>query len=694
MLCPSPTHTTKSKGIWSADKAAIKPGPLIAQSSWLKHVVVRAGELIPLVDLAMVLSPVSGAADDKPVWQRYAADSGFPALFARYDVEVVEFSLLGVCHALPKVEVQDVIAFKPCRALPDVVPIVIGVAEHNGEILPVVDLAMMFGRRSLATPAWRMMLVNNGDFRALVVTEAVFGERSLPLDIHRTVPIHLPHNLMYGCYPDANAVRIILNVAAITVHFEKSLIQIFMPALSQEMRMSPTGVVYTFPEEKVVPMEIAGPIEKVREEPQPLASVAPVRAEAEPVPEAAPAAEVSPAAPEPEQQAEEEDAGFVEWEEADTVASTIVIEEETQPEPADILRDAASSASTQEPRTTADERSADAAFEQGYVQELPEKTIAPETMTAAAQTPEHIAPVQEVPDRESSGEGNKAREPARNKKSPLEVLKASAKKKRIKKISATAAADSRPAEPIHAAASARSGEPDHLNRGVEPLAAWAVYEERASGKVWKRSIAYGAVVAVLIAVFYFSGSSDKPVVEISAQGTEPEKIEQALVRPEQPKLETAPVKIKDEPAKEKIEQARMEAEQARLDDEQTKARAKAKAELEARAQAEIELQAKQEADAKRKADAKVKQTLVLSPLTEEQTEPPRPEDKSRAPPELDIPANKPVDIDEYVVQESDTLWSISQRFTGSAYNYPRIAGENRIAEPDLIFPGQRIRLIK
>ena len=86
--------------------------------------------------------------------------------------------------------------------------------------------------------------------------------------------------------------------------------------------------------------------------------------------------------------------------------------------------------------------------------------------------------------------------------------------------------------------------------------------------------------------------------------------------------------------------------------------------------------------------------MVLTPLTEEKTEPPRPAEKSRAPLELDIPANKPVDIDLYVVQEGDTLWSISQRFTGSPYNYPRIAGENRIAEPDLIFPGQRIRLIK
>jgi LysM repeat protein len=132
-------------------------------------------------------------------------------------------------------------------------------------------------------------------------------------------------------------------------------------------------------------------------------------------------------------------------------------------------------------------------------------------------------------------------------------------------------------------------------------------------QAWKSRIAYGAIVAVLIAVFYLSGSSDKPVAENSRQGTQPAKIEQAL---------------------------------------------------------------------------------VLTPLTEKKTEPPRTADKSRAPLELDIPANKPVDIEVYVVQEGDTLWSISQRFTGSYYNYPRIAGENKIANPDLIFPGQRIRLIK
>ncbi len=65
-----------------------------------------------------------------------------------------------------------------------------------------------------------------------------------------------------------------------------------------------------------------------------------------------------------------------------------------------------------------------------------------------------------------------------------------------------------------------------------------------------------------------------------------------------------------------------------------------------------------------------------------------------APLVLEVPANTPTDTEIYIVLEGDTLWSISMRFTGSPYNYPRIAGENRIADADLIFPGQKIRLIK
>lgn len=48
----------------------------------------------------------------------------------------------------------------------------------------------------------------------------------------------------------------------------------------------------------------------------------------------------------------------------------------------------------------------------------------------------------------------------------------------------------------------------------------------------------------------------------------------------------------------------------------------------------------------------------------------------------------------YVIQSGDTLSKIAQQFYGSATKYPRIFEANRevIKDPDLIFPGQKIRI--
>jgi nucleoid-associated protein YgaU len=69
-------------------------------------------------------------------------------------------------------------------------------------------------------------------------------------------------------------------------------------------------------------------------------------------------------------------------------------------------------------------------------------------------------------------------------------------------------------------------------------------------------------------------------------------------------------------------------------------------------------------------------------------------EQSEPPLVLEVPRETPIATDVYIVVKGDTLWNISARFTGNPFNYPRIAGENRIANPDLIFPGQRIRLMK
>jgi purine-binding chemotaxis protein CheW len=750
-------------GTLSAEEVTIQPAPLIAQTSWLKQVVVHEGELIPLIDLAMALSPDPGAGDEKPLWQRYSPASGFPALFAGQDADVVEFSLLGERHALPKQEVEDVIAFKHCRAFPGAPPIVIGVAEHNGEILPVVDLAMMFGRRSLATPVWRMMFVSNGDFRALVITETVFKERRLPLNMHRSVPIHLPHDLMYGCYPDAEAVRLILNVEAISVYFEKSLIQKFLPTLSYEMRMmsaeaEPAHEVASVAEPSQAEPEVIAVQEQasmhqeadeqelqqqeavessqvqeaITEAPE-IASEPELDTEREPmdvelvtaspastqeslsssgewsgwaIDEALEQVYVPPAAmvseeliePEPalserstdeeyivaeqddlatassqimaelQQQAEVEDAELIEAQEAEVTPPEIAPEPEPEPEQMELVRSATPSAITEESLSTAGKMSADEGLEQEHV--LPaatvsEITIMPETNAKEAIPSELAIPLHSVSSQQLSGESTKTREPiVMSEQLPAALFKTPAQKEPAQTVLAAASSQAAPlqAKPGGQLASDAAAPASDTSRPFEPVSvavsttpSGPYHTRHQKPSVWKSRIAYGVLAAVLVAVIYFMGTSHTPDVEKPV--IEPAKIEQAKVKAE-------PVKTQAEPAKEKAEQARTQAEQ----DELLAAQAIAK--------------------------AKAEQVLVLSKEDIALDEPPRPVEKLRAPLELDIPQNMPVDIDVYVVVKNDTLWSISERFTGDPYNYPRIAGENKIANPDLIFPGQKIRLKK
>ena len=54
-----------------------------------------------------------------------------------------------------------------------------------------------------------------------------------------------------------------------------------------------------------------------------------------------------------------------------------------------------------------------------------------------------------------------------------------------------------------------------------------------------------------------------------------------------------------------------------------------------------------------------------------------------------IPTPEPT---KYVVQEGDTLWDICVRFYGDGTKYAEVATKNGIVNPDLIYPGQVIKL--
>jgi nucleoid-associated protein YgaU len=51
-------------------------------------------------------------------------------------------------------------------------------------------------------------------------------------------------------------------------------------------------------------------------------------------------------------------------------------------------------------------------------------------------------------------------------------------------------------------------------------------------------------------------------------------------------------------------------------------------------------------------------------------------------------------VDYYIIQKGDTLSAIAKKFLGSAANYSKIFEANRevIRDPNLIYPGQKIRI--
>ncbi len=664
----------------SLSEVRVRELPPLARSFWLSTALGHANGIVPVIDIAALLSH-DAVREETPLHQRYHPDSSFPSLFGTADADIVEFSLLGAKHALPKAEVADVIPFKPWRVLPGDAPeIMTGVAEHEGEILPVLDLAMVFGRRSLTTPDWEMMVVKNGDFRALVITDTVFGERRLPLAIQRAVPILLPHRVVYGCYPDAEAVRLILNVEAMAVHFEKSLVQELLPAMSVEMKQAPAQIVPSLLPEKgesgydsqaqqeseLQPEPVADSVS--REKAVNVAEEIPVAAEAESsgqeeaiaqageegppensaeaVSETAaieePKAEESDALPtqsfeEPAGTAEEqiipvasseEQAIVEERPDEEIVAVTPAVETIAGGKPRDLV---AASLPSEGHVIAQDEKRLDqAASEEPTISEaaateavqIEEK--APEQETPVVTEPVAKPPVAEAVQEAMSGPSSvvsdeQELQPEPEKQAQPEPAAASVGMTgAISSITEAAGREQTPAA-VQQPVSLR---PEESRPAADrPSPSRPAYDQATSEQFSKKWIPYAAAAVILIGLLYFVGTSNKPAVQKNVQVAE-----RAASQPAGPKAGSSPIIQKQQP----------------------------------------------------------------TPAPE-----PKPQPKSRRPSlELDIPKNLPVSTELYIVVRGDTLWSISERFTGNPFNYPRIAGENRIADPDLIFPGQKIRLVK
>jgi nucleoid-associated protein YgaU len=53
-----------------------------------------------------------------------------------------------------------------------------------------------------------------------------------------------------------------------------------------------------------------------------------------------------------------------------------------------------------------------------------------------------------------------------------------------------------------------------------------------------------------------------------------------------------------------------------------------------------------------------------------------------------------IKVEYYVIESGDTLSKIAKQYYGNAMDYPKIFEANRevIKDPDLIYPGQKIRI--
>ena len=63
--------------------------------------------------------------------------------------------------------------------------------------------------------------------------------------------------------------------------------------------------------------------------------------------------------------------------------------------------------------------------------------------------------------------------------------------------------------------------------------------------------------------------------------------------------------------------------------------------------------------------------------------------------ELKVEEPAEIKVEYYVIQKGDTLWGIAKQYLGNGSRYTQIFEDNRevIKDPDLIYPGQKIRIV-
>lgn len=206
------------------------PMPPLSRRDSTPLAVAIDGEIIPLIHVPALIGR-DGEADLRGA---YTPRSKFAALFGKRQVKVCEFSASGMTLVVPDSQVETVTGFRAMRRMENLHPMMRGIALHDGKVLPVLDLALCFGRHTGAGQASKMIYLRNGSFEALLLAETVFERRTVPVPEQHELPLNLPHQYVYGCYTDENEVRLILNVEALAVHFDRDLVSEYFETIARQ----------------------------------------------------------------------------------------------------------------------------------------------------------------------------------------------------------------------------------------------------------------------------------------------------------------------------------------------------------------------------------------------------------------------------------------------------------------------------
>jgi chemotaxis signal transduction protein len=202
------------------DASDVLPLPQLARGSLMDSAIAGPSDITPVLKLHELLLDSPAPSFEN----MYKGRSGFLDALGSREVDMTEFPLLGEICGIPGEQVEDVTDFTGYRSIPGIHSIMIGVAPYKGALLPVLDLALCFGLRSVIKPDWKLIVIKNGEFRAMVPSREVSDKFTLTLEEQQRLPINQRYRYVYGCYTIESKVRLMLNVKTLTTHFDEALV--------------------------------------------------------------------------------------------------------------------------------------------------------------------------------------------------------------------------------------------------------------------------------------------------------------------------------------------------------------------------------------------------------------------------------------------------------------------------------------